>query len=393
MPKTLENPEIPAAFAEIVVSPEYRAAENEAFEQSADYDSFKAEQTVTEELVVTALYNQVTEKERAWELRRQAALTEMDGITLGGFKSYIHGLGGESTPTNATVEDLGAGQAEVVRTNNKVVGISRLSEEPIDFMDDALDLVESRKRESRSNTGPENYATALKLFSDKYLEFPSSHLDPRVIKEMVKRAMDGFVDIAQTDRPNFVEMTNIYFAIRTLPVGTFDMKYTEDIIGHSLEQLPTYNAKTINLMIASMSKLDLSETGESAATLYDLALRKSGGLEKSVNMGQAVRTVANLPKSKASERAFATFLEFRNNLEQPQDLMGLDLINESLVRIVENVIEDTELTGQAKELAQRSAQLAIAIFRRAKHLGDATAAVLSSMEETGRRIVANYNRI
>jgi hypothetical protein len=382
--------EVAAQFAETLVNPEYRHAMTTAFEHAADPEEYLGQRLMADELIVTGIRTHKPGAEKAWELRRQATLTELGGTSLGAFGDYLHQQGGEAAPSAMTLEELGVGKPEIVRTNSQIVGLNKVHEEPIDFMLDSLDVIDSQPATAK---GPENYATTLKFFTDKYLDFPSSHLDNTLLKEAIDRCMDGFTDVAEDDRPNFVEMTNLYYAIRGLPNGSFDKKYTEDIIGHSLEQLPTYNSATLSLMIASMSKLDFSATGEPASTLIDLALRMSSKMERSAHMVQAVRAVANLPSSNAAERAFGTFLQLRNNLEQPQNLEGLDSINSALVHIVKNVITNPELSQQAKSLAEQCAGLGVRLIRKKENLGDTTPEEVARLRSTVRRIIFNYNQI
>jgi hypothetical protein len=195
------------------------------------------------------------------------------------------------------------------------------------------------------------------------------------------------------DKPNFIEMTNLYAAIRVLPGGSVDKQYSKAIIAHSLEQLPTYHTDVLSLLVTAIGKLDLTECGDSAATLIDLALRKKVALEKTANMTQTVRAIANLPASAAAERAFATFLEVRNDLEQPQDLEGLDAINHFLLRIVSDVIADPNLSLQAKSLAKLCAGYAMRIVRQKEHLGEATPDEIARLRNTARRVITNFNKI
>lgn len=376
-------------FAEIIESPDYRQALNEAYDP-ADVETYVDQRAAAERLIVTNLRVLPQGGERTWELRRQAALTELGGTALGAFAAFIHRQGGESAPRTLSADELGTSKPEIVHTNSQIKDLNRIEEEPIDFLNAALDTISSR---GKGAIGPENYATALKFFSNKFLEFPSSHLNPAEIKQSAERCMDGFLSVTEGERPNFIEMTNVYFAIRALPKGTFDKKYTEDLIGHSLEQMPNYHAQSLALMISSMSRLDLSESGESAATLIDLALRKSTTMERTTDMIHAIRTIANLPPSSAAERTFDTFLELRNNLEQPQDLQGLDIINFALLHIVKNVIQDPELSAKAKSLAEQCARSSARFVDQKIRHGNTTPEELAHMKRTVGRIFYNFGEI
>jgi hypothetical protein len=376
-------------FAEIIESPEYRQALTDAFD-TADVDAYVDQRAAAELLIASNLRLLQPGGERIWELRRQAALTELGGTALGAFGTYIHQQGGDSTPSTMSAGELMLPGPEIVRTNGQIMGLNRIEDEPIDFLNAAMDAISGRAKDA---VGLGNYATALKFFSDKFIEFPSSHLDQTEIIHAVERCMDGFLGVTESRRPNFIEMTNIYVAIRTLPRGTFGKKYTEAILGHSLEQMPNYHAQSLAMMISSMSRLDLSETAESAATLVDLALRKSTTMERTTNMIQAIRTIANLPASSAAEQTFGTFLKLRNNLEQPQDLQGLDIINFALLHIVKNVIKDPELSAKAKALAEQCARSSARYVDQKVRAGNTTPEEIAHMKKTVGRIFYNCGEI
>jgi len=381
----------PAEFAEVLVSPDYRATLDAAFEASPEH--FHEQEIAAQDIIFNAIKHRSSTSDRAWEVRRQAALAELGDTDLGAFNDYIQGLGGKAAPSELLLTDLEAGKPEIVRINSRIMASNRLYEEPIDFLESALDIINTKPGSGRLFRGPENYATAIKFFANKYEEFPSTHLSKTTIKELVDRTMEGFLEVAQKDKPNFVEMTNMYYAMRTLPRGSFDKKFTADILTHSLEQLPTYNSRTLAILLAAVAKLDVSEMGETAATLVDLTMRKGKKFETTSDMRQALRAISNLPQTAAANRTFATFLEVRNNLEEPLDMDGIMETNERLLYIVSNVIDDPDLTLQAKEVAHTSAKRAIQLLQRAQHLGDVTTSQLTYMKETVARIVNNCNAI
>jgi len=185
-----------------------------------------------------------------------------------------------------------------VTTNRQIISISDVEAEPIDFLDEALDIIDERKAAGNSLVGPENYATALKFFADKYWAIPTTHLDQTIIKELVDRSMDGFVEVAAEDKPNFVELSNLYVVICKLPKGSVDPIYSEPIVAHSLDTLPDYDSGILKLARAAMAKLDLSSTAESAATFIDLSMRKGTSFETTLDMRQSLSAIANLPKSR-----------------------------------------------------------------------------------------------
>jgi hypothetical protein len=289
------------------------------------------------------------------------------------------------------------GAPEVVSTNTRIVSLSKLPGDPIDFMDGALEVIKTAIEASCDNqpskVGPENYATALKLFADKFKAFPSTHLDKELIRQKVGVCLDGFAKIAQTDKPNFVEMTNIYTTILVLPKGTFEQKHTKMLLQHSFEQLPKYDSQTLSLLIAALSKLDLSNSGESAAHLVDLALRKNNPLETTRTYRSALRAIANLPESTAANRAFATFLDVRSKLERPLDIEGLEEVNYLLLTTVSSVVEDPELCLQAREIAFANTAAAHETLKQRSARGDLTAEQLEQLKHAVRRITQFYSRI
>jgi hypothetical protein len=223
--------------AELLVSTGYRDAVNAGFEQSPD--KYMIQQTAAQAVIFEAFNQKGAMAERIWETRRMAALTEATGTDLGLFGDYIHSQGGKSKPAALTIADLPAGEPEVVKTNAAINGLNRVYSEPIDFLESALEFTTQRRQAGKGKVGPENYATMLKFFADKVQTFPSTHLDPVLTSTLANRAMDGFVDIAKVDKPNFVEMTNVYVAVRTLPPGAFAPRQSGPVIAHSLEQLLT----------------------------------------------------------------------------------------------------------------------------------------------------------
>jgi hypothetical protein len=383
-----------ASYAEIIISTEYRGALNAAFEQSPE--DYAAQQSATDQIIAGAFHNRLANSNYAWEIRRQASLAEIKGTDLGPFSDSIRSLGGEATPSTEELSSIEPGSAEVIRTNSKIVALNEFMDEPIDFMESALDTIDDRKRGggTRSrNIGPENYTTSLKFFADKFQEFPSSHLDKQLITNQVSRAMEGFVAITRRDAPNFIEMTNLYFAIRALPRGSFDPKFTQQILTHSLEHIPEYHESTLNVMLGALAKMDLKEYPTAAASLVDLALRKNKTFERTANMRQALRAVANLPATPAANDTFRTFLEVRNNLEDPLDIDGIDEINERLLYVVQRVIDDPHLSLQAKELAYNCTTLAMHIYGRERVQGNLTEAQLKQRQDTIGRIRNNFTLI
>lgn len=383
---------VAANIAEFTISPDFLSARDRAFEASGD-DSF--DQTSTAHLVIAHALGKTasTTAERHWNIRYQTALAQMRGADLGYYATFLHELGGETLPQEFSALELEPGTPEIVETNGLIIGLNNLKDDSIDFIGDALEVIDERRSGNPKTIGPENYATTLNFFQRKFKDNPPSRHLKEVVENFVNECMDGFTAVAEVDTPNVVEMTNVYSAIRQLPTGTFDKRHTEAVIQYSLELLPQYDDKALDFLVSSISKLDLSETGDTAANLVDLALRKSTGMQNNLGMVHAVRAVSALPQSKAAERTFKTFLEMRNHLERTQELSGLDVINDSLARIVENVIVDTELSQNAKSLALECTRVAFGRLRKHEHHDVMTQEHRNDLKRLYARILANYNKI
>jgi hypothetical protein len=386
------TPEAAAAYAEIIVSPGYREALNTAYQDSPD--KYQDQQELAQGIMLGALGLRQPLGERLWEMRRTAALAQTG---LGPFNACLQHVGGESTPSNLTQEDLGSAPPEIVQTNSGILGLKRIHTDPFEFFESALTLIDARKaespRKSVNNIGPGNYTTALKFFTDLYHDTSASRLDLGDTVDLVSRCMNGFEAITRTDKPNFIEMTNLYAAIRGLPVGTFDEKFTPMILKHSLEQLPTFHSATLPLLMTALGKLDLADAGDTAGALFDLAMRKSQSFETSQDMRNALRVMVNLPKSPVSDTAFETFLLMRNNLENVLDMEGLDEVNERLWRVARLVIGDPELIDKAGEMAKTCAQRSALLYKQVKHLGEVTKTRLDELQLTARRTGQHYLKI
>lgn len=379
-----------AAFAEVILSPEYRDALNAA---SLDELHFNDQKIATEQIVLSALATNLQNGELAFEQRRLAALEDLHGENLGAFKGYFLKLGGDSDPTDISVEDVEDGRPETKQTNDRIKQSMALYEDPIDFLDDALEIIGSRSRYDIANVGPENYATAIKFFADKYAAFPSNNLDERKVHDVVSRCMKGFFSISKREEPNFVELTNIFAAIRDLPLDTFDVKFTKPILDKALTHLPTFHNGTLSVLLAATAKMNIEPAPEVAANLVDLTMRKMRSFETTKDMRRALRAVANLERTPAADQAFATFLELRNNLEDPLDLSGLDETAARMLSIVESVIDDPDLAAQAQQVSFKCAVQAVEMHKREERRGAMTPQQLDDMKNVVKRIVSNFKSL
>ncbi len=379
-------------MAEILVSPDYRHTVNAAFELEPEI--YRGQQIAAEELLADGLNAKGSLGERVWEIRRKAAVVELQGTDLGLFGDFIQDQGGKAPASESSSASLGAGHPAVVRTNTQILGMSRIHEEPIDFLDAAIGVIDDSKKQGKDTVGPENFATALKLFADKFASFPSTHLDPIPVKRLVDATLDGLTEVAKTDKPNFIEMTNVYAAIRTLPAGTVDPRFTRPLITYSLEELSTFGDSTLALARTAIGKIEIEEfEGEAAATLVDLSMRKGKPFQTTRDLEHSLRALANVPTTPAANRAFKTLLGERNNLEEPLTIGGAETVTEHLVRIVEDVIDDPDLTLEAKELARTCTLNALKIYTDQRRSGDLTNIQLENLGLAVKRIADNYNKI
>lgn len=390
-----------ARFAELLVSPGYRHALDEAF--AADPEGYHTDRDFAHTIVYSALRAYSSDEQAAWDMRRRATLTELGGTGMGAFGVFIQDMGGKAPLAGKSVDDLGKGRAEVVRTNSRVTRLNSFLDEPIDYFDAALGTIAERanKLGLRQAVGPENYATAIKLFTDKYREFPSDHLDKTIIREQVDRCMEGLTKIAKYDKPNFVEMTNVYFAIQHLPAGSFRSDFTKDILRYSLELLPDFSDDqnigngTLTIMIAALGKLNFSQEGdgEAAGNLIDLAIRKGKRIDTTRDYRQTLTTISRLPNTPGANRSFKAFLVARNRLEDALDIYGCEDVTRSLLRICTDVIDNPKLSLFAKQLANNVALQATVLYRKAKQDGSNTNLQVEQLKTAVEQTISNYNQM
>lgn len=304
-----------------------------------------------------------------WNQQHQIALDEVRGNPSGRFADYffdakINGRRVEVAPGDGDISHLPPGEQDVVTTNSRVVAAAKRIEDPIEYLGEAYEVI--RDRRMRGGTrfeGPENYATGLKLFTDKILEqgYALEGEQAEKAREAISKMMDGFVRIAEKDEPNIVEVTNILSVIRNLPEDMVDKKYSRDILKHTLSVLDQFNDRGLKLVVGAMAKMDTSECGVAAAMTLDLTFRKGSQLERSGDMLASLRAVSGLPHSREAERAFSTLLDIRTNLEVSSNLHELKATSNLLVDIIDRTTKRQDDTLRAKEIvefiARRSAEL------------------------------------
>lgn len=387
-----------ARYAEVLVSPEYRTADSATFDENPDtYHDIRDE---AREVIIAALSGSKSDEIAAWDMRREATRLELGGVSLGAYGTYFHSLEARGSASGKAIYELDKGEQGEVKTNDQIIALKELHKEPIDFFEAALKTIEDRKQVANAGrtTGPANYATAMKFFTDKYLSFPGYHLDQAFIKSSIDEAMGGFLASAEEDRPNFIEMTNVFFTIRELPKGSVDAKFSKDLVDLTLTLLPEFDNNdqgnmALSLLLGAFSKLDLSEptVGQAAAHTLDLTLRKGRSLETSREYRRAISAIANLPAVPAANLAFATFMEKRNNIEQSLGIYDFEHITNEVLRIIDTVIDDPKVTLDAKTMSYEMAEKAQTIYTEAAISGNLTALQLEQMRDTARKTIQHYN--
>lgn len=384
-----------AYFAEAMLSSEYRDASNTDFklDPDASVDHRKAAQAVVAEVAALSRRERGTAGHAAWELSRLATLSEIEGQQFGGFEAFLHGHNAAAAPATTLPEELPTGEYLVKKTNEQVVALSDIFIEPIDFMDTALDMI---KHQSVNAVGPENYATAFKFFADKYMSFPSAHLDRQFVEAAALEGLGGFLETAKYDRPNFIEMTNIFTAIKRLPPGIIAGDKAQELTHLSVELLPELTVETLKQLVGAYGKLGLEKAGSHAANLLDLVLRQGYPFEKTIDLQMALSAVANLPQSAAAQRAFNTLLTKNTNLEQSLTIDGAEAATLQLKKICDTITDQPELIQKAKAVALRAVESAM------RHLSDAkascdgrtlTAESYKALHASVQRAASNYAAI
>lgn len=333
--------------------------------------------------------------EQFWEMQRKATLAKLGGNALGSFNDFFLRLPSESRPTIYERDDLlPEGEPEVVHTNTQISRMKKHTDDPIDFMDQALGYVRQRETTRREAVGPENFATSLKYFADMYAEIEDNDdIDTDRMKRLVKQNLDGFFKVAQKDPPNYIEMTNVYSAIRMLPAGMIDPKHVKPLLEQTARLLPEYTVKVANTFFRALPKLDLGENGEAAAELVNLSVRKNMHFETTSDLRDAIRAVAVLPKGFATDRALSAVFTYRNNLEASLDIEGADELMYRLRGIADSVVGSNDLYVELKKVAAGVGNAAISRYKDNHREGVYTKEQAKEVLAVMERIKTNFHSI
>ncbi len=401
-----KDSKIAGQVAEMLCSSGFRQASNDAFNEA---DNAHEAYGVRRENIERHLGESAAKLMRLkgndvdtvfWEQQRQIALDEINDTPTGRFADYffdarLNGRRAEVRPSKGDVSHLPPGERDIVATNSRIVSASRDIEDPLEFLGEVQAIIRDRRAKGgRKFEGPENYATGLKLFTDKVIrhESPLNTDEKTEVRQVVTTMMDGFVRVAERDEPNIVEVTNILSAVRHLPEGTFDARFSKSIIKYTLETLDDFSDDGLKLFIGALSKLDTAECAVPAAMALDLALRKGSKFERSGDMLSVLRAVASLAYSREGERAFGSLLDVRTNLEIASDLRSLDETNKLLYKIVKESTKNPDDSIQARYIAGYVAKKAVEIYKQLP-LSEMTPQDQSAYHIATLRAVENYNRI
>ncbi len=385
MPK-IQDIKTQAQIAELLVSTKFAAVRNEAFDKSEALDPSEEglyqswRENVTSHLATLASIMVLPRKKRGdthdlvWQMQRGIVESTLEGRPIGPFAKYFFGLkiGGEAVRASSGIDTahlLDNGEPGVVATNNHITNLSNRETDPNIFLSGALQYITERNRNAGQHfVGPENYASSLKFFTDKYVGMQTEYSDEdrATMKDLAKRCIGKFLGIADKIPPNIIEMSNIMASIKRLPSGTFDKQFSEGILRHMTDAINNTDQRGVDLIISTVGKLDVSECGDAASMLVDLALRKGQPIERSAQMNGTLRAIANLPHSSFSERAFHTFLETRNNIETASSLDSLESAVKNLSTIVGEVTKNQADSVTAKQMAENIAMQAVRIYNSAK---------------------------
>lgn len=396
----------------IVTEPAFRKADANGFDDETHYtiDQVVAHQTARSNaeaiMFETALElpRSANKHEVAWEEQRRASLGAIVGARAltQSFDMYFLEQPALSEPNIHNPGDLDGGQKDAVQLNTRIVGLRNDQPSPLIFMEAALETIEqTAAREHRQKTlqaGPENYATALKFFADKVSEQEEvSDIERAAFRTLTSQALDGFFEVAKTDTPNYIEMTNVYASFVRLPRGTVDARFTKPLVEQSLMALPEYSTKTVRVMMRALAKLDIdhsNDDGDAVARLVNLGIRKGGPFERTDDLRDALRTMSLLPRSHAADRAILATISLRQGVEKAARIDDADEIVARIRTIADDVVSSQKLYAALKEhIALPAAQSARTRFRNDTLAGKYTAAQEHDYRAMMQRIALNVRAI
>ncbi|HEY8992947.1 MAG TPA: hypothetical protein VIM37_03820 [Candidatus Microsaccharimonas sp.] len=397
------------ALAEITVSDKrYRDALNAPFASDSlfDVDVLHAHQATADMIIGNTLQEvgiDADPETQRWEAGRNAVLTLLSRKALGSFQDYFLGVDVIPTIPAANPELLPEGRFDAVATNNRIMRYSRSIDDPIEFFDTSLGVIDRQKKIGYDKIGPENFATAMKLFSDKYSSLKRENTDtdsdslvlPDIedVKHLTNEALRGFFDVASRDAPNYLEMTNIFASIRALPKGVVDSKFTQNILLYATKDMDQYEPRATRALLAALSKIDTSEYPLETSALVNMMLHSGGEFETTRDLRTTIRVIETLQMNPQTDAAIKAFFELAEGFDQPLELEGIDEVIDRLNHIVSDGTEDRDLSVRAKKFANKCMDRANRATRQLLASGTLTQAQMEQLKITYTRIKTNYESI
>lgn len=403
-PKDAKTAERAAQIAEWLLSDEFRNASSETFDAAeGDGEVYRIWRENTDAHLGALAVSVQSGKNiigNVWNTQLHVARAAAYGDPVGPFANFFYDIrvGGarpEVLPNDTDTGNLlGSGEPGVVRTNSMIMSLAREIESPVDYIKAASELMKGRRKQGGNQVeGPENYATALKQFTDKLPDDNLEEGDISALKPYANDLMAGFLRIAETDEPNIIEVTNIMAAIKRLPKDTVDKRYSDGIIKHVLDQLPEFSDRGINLVAPVISKLDVSDCGETAAMTLDLALRKGTKIVRSGDMLTNLRAVCNLPSGPATERAFTALLDVRSAVEVAANVQDLDEMTRRIADSIEHGTQNSHDTIRAKGVAEFAVKRAMELHQHAVSSGNLAPVELEHNYKVIMRMIDRFKKM
>jgi len=396
------------ALAETFVSdPRYREALNapyaDAENSTIDSDELHAHQDAADTVLVETIKDigiHAKPEVQRWEAGRHAVMALLSRKALGSFENYFLGVDSIPAIAEAQQEELPDGEREAVATNASIVRLSNLTDDPIEFINTSLGMIDRQKKFSYRNIGPENYATTLKLFSDKYslIKRDDEHPDidslalPHIedVKDLTNETLRGFFDVAKRDEPNYLEMTNIYSSIRALPRGVVDPKLTHDILLYTTKNIDQLDYQAARSLLGAIAKIDTSKYPLEASAIVNMVLKQGAEFETTRDLRTTLRAIDSLTKNPQTDAALQSFFDLAEGLQAPLELDGVDEVIDRLSHIMDDLTDDKALSVRAKNFASNCMERANWITRQIIARGTLTQAQGVQLRATYERIKANY---
>lgn len=381
-------------FADSISSAAYRRALNDAFE----YDpQIYEEQAELAEDILQAAVERHPNGSIEWEARRGALLFSLYNpeYNLGPFEDYFRHINiGKVNFGEGEVPIDEMGEAGPVQTNTKIVTIRGNTRDPQIFVKAAAELIERQKRLGPRMVGPENYATAVKFFADKFVEQKDSVTLSNDTIDVVQRTYRNFFMSGRKDSVNIVEITNVMSSIAKLPGRIFPKDQIDELNIQILEVMPHFKREILSVMFRALSKIKGGINNPATAEVVSLGLHMQGDLQRSDELVASLDVIGNLGKSDATDDAFRLLMQKRSNLEEAT--FSYETYEDILTRLevmVENNLTSQDAISAAMTLGHQLAATAVGKIERDKHLSQGEITPIIADEEIVKRVVQTFLRI